>query len=68
MTRDLNPSPAAIRRLIDEFGSVAHLARAVEISTDELNAWAAGARPMPQKKYLEMLEAVIAFRAKNAKR
>jgi hypothetical protein len=68
MTRDLNPSLAAIRRLIEEFGSVAHLARAIDVTPDDINAWAAGARPIPQKKYLEMLEAVIAFRAKSAKR
>jgi hypothetical protein len=65
MTNDLTPSAASVRRLIEEFGSVAHLARAIGVTAADLRDWAAGKQPVPQDKYLEMLEAVLARRAQR---
>ena len=65
MTNDLTPSAASVRRLIEEFGSVAHLAKEIGVTTEELRAWAAGKQAVPQDKYLQMLEAVLARRGKR---
>jgi hypothetical protein len=63
MTRDLKATPAAIARLIEEFGSLTHLAIAIDVSPEELQAWLYGGRDVPEAKYIEMLEAVVALRA-----
>jgi hypothetical protein len=58
MTRDLSPTVAAIRRAIEEFGSLVHLAEALGVSREEMEAWRSGAAEMPPDIYQRMLEIV----------
>jgi predicted transcriptional regulator len=58
MTRDLSSTVAAIRRAIEEFGSLTHLAKALGVSREQLEAWRRGTAEMPVDKYEEMLEIV----------
>jgi DNA-binding transcriptional regulator YiaG len=58
MTRDLTPTVAAIRRAIEEFGSLAHLADALGVSREEMEDWRWGRAEMPAEKYQQMLELV----------
>jgi len=62
VTRDIKPTRDAIRLAVEEFGSIAHLARAIGVSRDEVLSWLAGACEMPLAKYEEMLETVASQR------
>ena len=58
MTRDLLPTPYAISRAIQEFGSMVHLADALNVSAEQLRAWRDGAEPMPVDLYQAMIDLV----------
>ena len=62
MTRDLVPTTHAIRRAIEEFGSLVHLAEALKVSPQELRAWRDGTQPMPLDVYEAMIGLVAARR------
>ena len=62
MTRDLEPDAAAVRRAVEEFGSVAHLAHAISVSVEDVRAWLAGTVVIPAGKYQAMLDALAARR------
>jgi hypothetical protein len=60
MTRDLVPTTYAIRRAIEEYGSLAHLAEALNVSAQQLRAWRDGTEPMPLDLYHAMIDVVAA--------
>ena len=62
MTRDLIPTTHAIRRAIEEFGSLVHLADALKVSPAQLRAWRDGTQPMPIEVYETMIGLVAARR------
>jgi hypothetical protein len=57
MTRD-SPSPDAIAHAIYTYGSLAHLARAIGVSQQQLTAWRDGKEKMPTELFLKMHEVV----------
>jgi hypothetical protein len=65
VTRDLKPTRLAIRRAVEEFGSIYHLAKALEVTQDELLTWLAGSSDMPQETYEAMLEVVASRKTKR---
>jgi len=58
MTRDLKGDAAAVCLAIEQFGSVAHLARALGVSQEELEAWRSGIAEMPPGTYHRLLELI----------
>ena len=63
MIRDLKPTREAIRRAVEEFGSISHLATAIGVSRDEFLSWLAGSSEMPLEKYELMLGVVASQKA-----
>ena len=62
MVRDVKPAREAIQRAVYEFGSIAHLARALGVTEAELSRWMEEPDEMPLAKFLAMIE-VAAGRA-----
>lgn len=62
MTPDLKPTAEAVRLLIEQYGSVAHLAQAIGVTQMQLYAWYDGTEEVPLEKYREMVDAVTAAR------
>ena len=58
MTRDLVPTTYAIHRAIEEFGSLVHLADALNVSARQLRAWRDGKEAMPLDLYQAMIDLV----------
>ena len=56
MNRDIRVTAEAIRRAIEEYGSLAHLAMALGIPSKELQQWRDGERPVPLKYYRRILD------------
>jgi CheY-like chemotaxis protein len=61
ISRDLKATTEGIDRAISEFGSLAHLARALGVVPDQLRAWRSGSEQMP----LELYEAMLALAAER---
>lgn len=64
MTADLNLTAEAVRLLVQQYGSVAHLAEAVGVTQMQLYAWYDGTEAVPLDKYREMVDAVAAARCR----
>ena len=60
MTRDLKATIAGIRRAVEEFGSIAHLAEAMNVSQQQLQKWLDGDDEMPLEQYRRMIELIAA--------
>lgn len=60
VTRDIKATQEAIWRAVLEFGSTAHLARAIGVSREQLADWLNGRAEMPLEKYERMLQIVAA--------
>jgi len=58
MTRDLAPTVHDLRRLIEIYGSIVHLARAVGVAPDEMRTWLRGEKEIPRDYYEAILELV----------
>ncbi len=58
MTRDLVPTTYAIRRAIEEFGSLVHLADVLNVAPAQLRDWRDGKEPMPVDLYQAMIDVV----------
>ncbi len=58
MNRDLIPSPEEIYKAIEEYGSRAHLARALGVPVDRLRAWQLGEDVMPLHLYRALVDLV----------
>ena len=56
MVRDVKPTREAIQRSVYEFGSIAHLARALGVTEAELSRWREEPDEMPLAKFLAMIE------------
>jgi succinate dehydrogenase flavin-adding protein (antitoxin of CptAB toxin-antitoxin module) len=65
MTRDIKPTREAIWRAVLEYGSTAHLARALGVPREDLTSWLNGKTEMPVKKYEEMIELVAAHKGRR---
>ena len=63
MTRDLKPTRYDIRRLVEHYGSVAHLAVELGVTTTQMRAWLEGEKEIP----LEHFEALLALVAAHVK-
>lgn len=56
MNRDIRVNAEAIRRAVEEYGSLAHLAQALGVSVKKLQEWRDGEKPMPLKHYRKILD------------
>jgi DNA-binding transcriptional regulator YdaS (Cro superfamily) len=65
MTRDIKPTSEAIWRAVLEYGSKAHLARALGVRPEDLTSWLNGKTEMPMEKYEQMIELVAAHKARR---
>lgn len=63
MTRDLKPTVDDLRRLVEIYGSLAHLAHAVGVAADEMRTWLRGDKEIPSDYY----EAILALVTKDKK-
>jgi DNA-binding transcriptional regulator YdaS (Cro superfamily) len=59
------PSRETLQRLVEEFGSVAHLARELGVSQADLLAWVRGDAPVPAEIYPQVLDLVASRRGKK---
>lgn len=62
MTADLKLTAEAVRLLVEQYGSVAHLAEAVGVTQMQLYAWYDGTEAVPLDKYRQMVDAVTTVR------
>ncbi len=62
MTNDLKAGAEAVRRAIEEFGSVAHLADALGVEVAQLRRWQDGEELVPLDVYGRMIELVVGRR------
>ena len=51
MTRDLEPTAHDLRRLVEHYGSISHLARAIGVTRHEMEEWLSGRREIPIEYY-----------------
>lgn len=56
MNRDIRVNADAIRRAVEEYGSMAHLARALDVPLKKLQGWRDDEKPMPLKYYRKILD------------
>jgi DNA-binding transcriptional regulator YiaG len=56
MNRDIRVNAEAIRRAVEEYGSMAHLARALGVPLKKLQEWRNDEKPMPLKYYRKILD------------
>jgi hypothetical protein len=63
MTRDLTPSRADLWRLVQNYGSISHAARAIGITRDEMEVWLSGKKEIPMEYY----DALLALIGNNLK-
>jgi hypothetical protein len=56
MNRDIRVNADAIRRAVEEYGSMAHLARALDVPLKKLQQWRDDEKPMPLKYYRKILD------------
>ena len=64
MVRDLQPTLEGIRRAVEEYGSLAHLADATGVSAADLLAWYRGETKMPLETYQRMLTIVSDWKSR----
>lgn len=57
MTRDLKPTRHDVYRLVEHYGSVAHLAMKLDVTITEVRAWLDGKAEIP----IEHFEALLAL-------
>lgn len=62
VTADLKLTAEAVRLLVEQFGSVSHLAEAIGVTPAQLYAWYDGAEAVPLDKFRLMVDAVAAMR------
>jgi len=62
MTADLNLTAEAVRLLVEQFGSVSHLAEAIGVTPQQLYAWYDGRETVPLDKFRQMVDVVAAAR------
>ena len=62
MISDVNVNADAVSLLVEQYGSIAHLAEAVGVTRLQLMAWCEGTEKCPLEKYREMVDAVAAAR------
>lgn len=62
MTADLHISPEAVALLVEQYGSIAHLAEAIGVTPLQLRAWCNGTERVPLEQYREMIDIVAAAR------
>jgi DNA-binding transcriptional regulator YdaS (Cro superfamily) len=60
MTSDVKLTAEAVRLLVEQFGSQAHLAQAIGVTRTQLAAWCEGTEPVPLDRYRQMVDAVAA--------
>jgi len=58
MTRDLEPTRHDLQRLVEHFGSVAHLAVKLGVTPTEMNAWLRGEQKIPLEHFDTLLALV----------
>jgi len=58
MTRDLKPTVHELRRLVEIYGSLVHLAHAVGVAADEMRTWLRGEKEIPPDYYEAILDLV----------
>ena len=58
MTRDFKVTAAAVQLVVEQFGSVTHLAWALGVSKADLDAWRSGTAEVPPDVYEKMVELV----------
>lgn len=56
MNRDIRVNAEAIRRAIEEYGSMAHLARELGVPLKTIQQWRNDEKPMPLKYYRKVLD------------
>jgi len=65
VTRDIKPTKEALWRAVLEFGSTAHLARALQVSREDLADWLNGKGEMPLETYQQMVELVAEHQSRR---
>lgn len=68
MVDDIKPTLDGIRRAVEEFGSLAHLAREMGVDQANFEAWYSGAAEMPVEKYRDMLLIVMDWKSRRGSR
>ena len=58
MTRDLAPSRRDLWRLVEQYGSIQHLAQALGVSRDVMDEWLSGRKEIPLEYYDALLALV----------
>jgi hypothetical protein len=58
MTRDLTPTRADLWRLVEQYGSIQHLASAAGVTRDEMDEWLSGRKEIPIEYYDALLSLV----------
>jgi hypothetical protein len=58
MTRDLTPTRLDLWRLVEQYGSIVHLARAIGVTRDEMDEWLSGRKEIPIEYYDALLTLV----------
>jgi hypothetical protein len=62
MTRDLKPTAHDLKRLVEQYGSISHLARAIGVTRREMNEWLSGTKEIPIEYYDAFLALVTKLR------
>lgn len=65
MSPDLKATPEAVRLLVEEYGSVAHLARTMDVTATQLKAWLEGTEAIPLERYRQMMDVVATRTSKG---
>lgn len=56
----------AVRLLVEQFGSVSHLAEAIGVTPGELYAWYDGTEAVPLDRFRQMVDVVAAARGRRS--
>jgi plasmid maintenance system antidote protein VapI len=62
MTRDLKPTAQDLWRLVEHYGSISHLARAIGVTRHEMEEWLDAKRDIPIEYYDALLALVTKLR------
>ena len=56
---DISPTPEVIERLIEQYGSLAHLADQLGVDIEQLKKWRDGAEKIPLSTFARLVEIVL---------
>ena len=65
MTRDLTPTRQDLWHLVERYGSIAHLAAALDVTQEEMESWLDGTAAIPLEQYAAILALVAKLQNRN---